>query len=431
MTNPFSSQGWSDKDYARAVGTLMGEAYGGKRNPASTLEDYELIADVIMNRKESDHPSYKGKSIDQLLRNAKEFSAWSKGQKNARAMATKGMAAVLGKREGKLTGITKQKHDLAVKALENVGINKSRRGNSYGSTAYNAPKGNKRSDYHEDQPPNTGRSRWDSTGPRAKNSIATRGPAPYSQYGEFGTPREAIPAATPPDVSMGRFYDAPPAAPYSPPGMNFGPDFSSPPSQALGPVTDPYGFSNVNTAVEAAPGSFAGYGPNAFGALDQAPVDYGDTYPDISAGLYGQAPAPMSNEDFNAIFGNMPDDATGSVRNAQMSFAPTVNAAQPGGPYSFSNMQSYAPAPDAATIAGDVTGYGPGGAFGSRAPSPAFDFESVFNASPMSGAAPANAPAQGAQVAQGPARTRSGRPRCRPSRRKRLTRACRISSRPG
>lgn len=390
MTNPLSDRGWSDKDYARAVGTLMGEAWGGAKNPASSLEDYELLADVIANRKESSHPSYRGKSIDKLLRSPQEFSTWSKGQKNARAMATKGMAAVLGKREDKLTGVAKQKHDLAVKALDNVFGNQSRRGVAKGADRYNNPKAGP-SSFHDKPAREFGSvtaGMHRATGP---NFDKNAGPAPYSQYGEFGTPREAIPPEA--------------RAPYSPSGLNIGPDFTSPPSQARGAVTDPYGFSNINTAAEAAPGSFAGYGPGAFGIEAPAP-----DYSDITAGMYEQpaAPAPMSNEDFNAIFGNMPEaEATGSVRNAQMSaapagFAPAINAPQVGGPYSFSQMVSGRPAPDAATIPNDVTGYGPGGAFGSRAPSPAFDFADIVNSTQWSGAAPANAPAQGAQVAQGP-----------------------------
>jgi hypothetical protein len=380
MTNPFSNQGWSDKDYARAVGTLMGEAYGGKKNPASTLEDYELIADVIANRKESAHQSYRGKSIDQLLRPAKEFSTWGKNQKAARSMATKGMAAVLGKREDKLTGVAKQKHDLAVKALDNIFGNQSRRGVTHGSTRYNNP--------------SLGPSKWHDVPARQVGSVTAGqhratgwefdpavGPAPYSQFGEYGTPREAMPAATPPDISMGRFYDEAAApAPYSPASLDFGPDFTSPPSQARGPVENPYEFSNIDTAAEAVPGSFAGYGPGAFGALADTPVDYGQTYPDITAGLYDQ-PAPLSNEDFNAIFGNMPDDATGSVRGGRASAAaaPPLNAPMAGGPYSFSDLQSWAPAPNAGLTPDDVTGYGPGGAFSSRAPSPGFDFSSIVN----------------------------------------------------
>jgi hypothetical protein len=230
------------------------------------------------------------------------------------------------------------------------------------------------------------------------------------------TPSLATPQQQAAGVWSDRF-DAPQApAPYSPSNLDFGPDFTSPPSQARGAATDPYGFSNVNTALEAAPGSFAGYGPNAFAGLDEAAVDYGQTYPEISAGLYDQPAAPMSNEDFNAIFGNMPDDSTGatgasgSVRGsrasaAPQSFSPAVNAAQVGGPYSFSDLQSGAPAPDAATIAGDVTGYGPGGAFGSRAPSPGFDFASTVNAAfgPYTGADVPAVEARPTTVGPGPA----------------------------
>jgi hypothetical protein len=92
------------------------------------------------------------------------------------------------------------------------------------------------------------------------------------------------------------------------------------------------------------------------------------------------SPTPLTNEDFNAIFGNLPDDSTGSVRGSRSApDAFPVNAPRAGGPYSFSNMQSWAPVPDAATIPNDVTGYGAGGAFGSRAPSTGFDFSSIVN----------------------------------------------------
>jgi hypothetical protein len=552
------------------------------------LDDYELIADVIMNRKESDHPSYRGKSIDQLLRSPKEFTTWSKKQKDARAMAQKGMSAVLNKKTDKLTGIAKQKYDLTVKALENVVGNQSRRGVSKRSDRYNNPKAGP-STHHDPVARERGSvtaGMHRATGPEFDPNA---GPPSYSRHGEFGTPREAIPPEA--------------RAPYSPANLDFGPDFTSPPSQARGPVETPYEFSNINPNAEVAPGSFAGYGPNAFGAVDQAPVDYGTTYPELSAGLYsnevappdvpavpdvmsqfdptnfmteeqaiehagfaGQrpsenveirnrpygetiseqiarnaataafndhiaaiasqnlapvgagpvntasftsnpyaspadlpagprptadvdygiwggtskfndtynaassrpsfqdyenraplaglglgatesvgpvgmgtltgvelqrdvsgissgmypdpargidtatvldairnapvTPSPMTIENFNAIFGDMPDDSTGSTRGGRASPAPAVNAPQVGGPYSFSSLESLRPAPDAAVIPGDVTGYGPGGAFSSRAPSPAFDFADIVNNTAWSGAAPASAPAATAQPAQ-------------------------------
>jgi hypothetical protein len=393
------------------------------------------------------------------------------------------------------------------------------------------------------------------------------------------TPSLATPQQQQAGVWSDRF-DAPQApAPYSPANLDFGPDFTSPPSQARGPVENPYGFSNINTAQEAAPGSFAGYGPNAFGALDPVPLGdvappdvpavpdimgqfdptnmmteeqaiehagfagqrpsenvsiqnrpYGETvdeqiarnagtmaindriaaststnfapvgagpvnlgafttnpyapappaptedvgiwgagnkfsdtfystdkatpsfrnfeerpslslaslgifspgpmgmgewmgvnlprdYSAISAGMHPEAvfeavrnapttPSAMTIENFNAIFGNMPDDATGSVRGsrsapAAAAFSPAVNAPQVGGPYGFSSLQSLAPAPDAATIPNDVTGYGAGGAFSSRAPSPGFDFAGIVNDTPWSGPSP-NVPAAAAQPVEAP-----------------------------
>jgi hypothetical protein len=368
MTNPLSSRGWSDRDYARAVGTLMGEAWGGTKNPASVLADYEMIADVIANRQASGHPSYRGKSIDSLLKNPKEFSAWSPKQRDAYGQAKRGMAAALNPaKAGKLNAVEKQKLEFAVKALDNVFGNQSKRGNAKGADRYNNPKLGP-SKYHDDEAAKHGSMKVGShraTGPNFGQDNFTTVERPYSGAAMVDTPRESIPPA---------------AAPYSPASLDFGPDFTSPPSQARGAVTDPYGFSNIDTAAEAAPGSFAGYGPNAFGALD-VPVDYGQTYPEISAGLYDQ-PAPLSNADFDAIFGNMPDDSTGSIRGSRASAAPAappINAPMPGGPYSFSNMQSWSPEPAPATIPGDVTGYGRGGAFESRAPSPGFDFGSIVN----------------------------------------------------
>jgi hypothetical protein len=422
MANPLSDEGVSDRDFAAAVGIAMGET-GSKR---ISKDEMAAVIDVAVNRldrydAQPNHYRADERSLAGIIEARGQFDASNRrgsrgGQQNYRA----GVNAVMN--GAPVPANMRARYDAAVKQAIGVlskdgplrGV--ARNADFFSSTAKKLSP--KERAIHNKLGKNTGTKIGASTfyGPQHTKQYGARdAPVParreadYSKFGQAGTPRENLsqPFATE-DYSKYGQYGTPkesiPAAPYSPSGLNIGPDFTSPPSQARGPVENPYEFSNINTAAEAAPGSFAGYGPDAFGAVSAAPVDYGRTYPDITAGMYEglapTAPAPMSNEDFNAIFGNMPDDATGSVRNAQMSAAPPVNAARAGGPYDFSHMQSYAPAPDAATIPGDVTGYGPGGAFGSRAPSPGFDFADIVNNTAWSGSSP-NLPAADAAVAGG------------------------------
>ena len=431
MTNPLSSYGYSDEDYETAIGMMVGES-SNHSTGQTLLHEMAGQLDVALNRLGSrqtggrNFGKGRGLSLQDVILSPSQFDAATKTKGRAHkeqyspakraalddeylATLTPAMQSrVLAAREAaiktagtkELRGITKNATTTsstgyklsAARAREHNKEGRKTATKIGGTSFYGKGHDRKRSQEQAaaistklDQRASTSAPRADTPKERNLSGMTASRTPDYSQFGPLNTPRESIPAEA--------------RAPYSPAALDFGPDFTSPPSQARGAVTDPYGFSNINTAQEAVPGSFAGYGPGAFGALDQVPTDYGTTYPDISAGLYDRRPRRCRMRISTPFSATCRTIATGSVRNAQMSFAPAVNAAQSGGPYSFSNMQSYAPTPDAATIPNDVTGYGAGGAFGSRAPSPAFDFESVFNATPMSGAAPANAPAPQAQPA--------------------------------
>jgi hypothetical protein len=402
MANPLSDQGYSDEDFAAAVGIAMGET-GSKR---INRDEMAAVVDVARNRldrydQNPNHYRAEERSLRGIIEARGQFDASNKrGSKGGRQQYNAAQNAIL--HDVPVPANMRARYNAAVEEVINVatGVKSGiARGADYFSST-----GKKLSRAKQAEHNKLGKKGGTKIGASTFYGPKTGAGPHYSptkgyyaggqQYGP------AVPAA-PPDRSMGRYYDAPiGAAPYSPSNLNFGPDFSSPPSQARGGVENPYGFSNINTAVEAAPGSFAGYGPNAFGALDDTPVDYGQTYPDISAGLYDQAAAPMSNEDFNAIFSDVPEsESTGGIRGG---------AARPSyDPYGFSGMQAAAPAPNAATIPNDVTGYGAGGAFSSRAPSTEFDFESIVNDSfgPYSGgyadAAGPTAPRQEAAVDYG------------------------------
>jgi hypothetical protein len=596
--------GMSDEDYAQVVATVAAEV-----KSRGNLLDAARIADVIANRLADPKQTY-GKTLTDIVLSPSQFSGTSKKQSDAYKIYDAVLTAV---RTGDMRGVNRQvglgSRLAAVKsAVDGVYGTGTLRGSAKGATHYDnrsvtSKRGTAGSHIAIANAVEKGQTQKNGSFTGSRNvgfdpKMPDLAPNPFAggkasfdnqSRGPFGLGGWQAPGNTPA------------AAPYSPANLDFGPDFASPPSQARGPVENPYGFSNIDTAAEAAPGSFAGYGPNAFGALDQ-PVDYGQTYPELSAGLYpdiappdvpavpdvmaqfdvptrmteqqaieraglagqrpsenvdirpspygetideqvarnaaateqndylaalygnitGQpvnpasfttnpyevptgpmppervdagrwggttpfndkfanlatpsfqdyenrapatagasplsdlgiggiaspgpvgmakaggvelqrdisgissgmypaegyaavfdavrnaptTPSPMTIENFNAIFGDMPDDSTGSVRGSRAApalaaFSPAVNAAQVGGPYGFSSLQSLAPAPDAATIPNDVTGYGAGGAFSSRAPSPGFDFAGIVNDTAWSGPSP-NVPAAAAQPVEAP-----------------------------
>lgn len=132
MANPLSDRGWSDRDYAAAVGTLAGEvaARGG-------LVDYQAVADVIANRVEA---GVYGKSVAQVTMNPREFSTWSPKEKAAYANAKAGFAAALNpSRAASLSPAIRDRVEKAQQAINDVMVTGKARGITQGATAYHNP----------------------------------------------------------------------------------------------------------------------------------------------------------------------------------------------------------------------------------------------------------------------------------------------------
>jgi hypothetical protein len=321
MANPLESYGWSDRDYETTIGALMGEA-GTRATGQALVNEMAGILDVAENRRSSartgggtfragTNPTLADvfearRQFDAVTRPGnpahnqqyqpgrraaldEEYAATLTASQRERLEAAKQAALGIASRE--LRGISK---NATITSSAAAGPARSQRGVHNKEGLRTATRIGGTNFYGKGHSRNLTREQAVSIANQRDKTAAARSRAPvdtplernlpgmmesrrdYSQFGKEGTPKEAIPPEA--------------RAPYSPSGLNFGPDFTSPPSQARGPVTDPYGFSNVNTAVEAAPGSFAGYGPNAFGALDQAAL--AQTYPELSAGLYPDIAPP-------------------------------------------------------------------------------------------------------------------------------------------
>jgi hypothetical protein len=132
MANPLSSRGVSDRDYAAAVGTLMGEAA-----VRGNLQDYQAIADVIANRQAS---GQFGKSIAGITMNPREFSTWSPREKNAYRSAVQGFTAALNPaRIDKMPKAAQERFSLATQALDDVFNTGKARGIAQGATFYDNP----------------------------------------------------------------------------------------------------------------------------------------------------------------------------------------------------------------------------------------------------------------------------------------------------
>lgn len=133
MPNPLSDRGWSDRDYAALVGTMVGEAAVN-----GTIQDYQAIADVIANR--AADPAYGFKGVASLTMNPREFSAWSPKEKNAFQNAKAGFAAALDDSvTSRFSEATRQRIDLAKQAANDVFVNGTARGLVQGATAYHNP----------------------------------------------------------------------------------------------------------------------------------------------------------------------------------------------------------------------------------------------------------------------------------------------------
>jgi hypothetical protein len=132
MANPLSDRGWSDHDYAAAIGTLVGEAA-----VKGTLQDYQAIADVIANRQ---HAGVYGKTVAGITMSPREFSTWSPTEESAFANARAGFAAALSPtRAASLSPALRDRVELAKKAVEDVNVTGIARGLTQGATAYHNP----------------------------------------------------------------------------------------------------------------------------------------------------------------------------------------------------------------------------------------------------------------------------------------------------
>lgn len=136
MPNPLSNRGVSDRDYAAAVGTLVGEvaANGG-------LVDFQAIADVIANRiEDSRYVGQYGPTIAGQVLNPKEFSTWSPREKNAYQGAMAGFAATLNpSRAASLSPAIRDRVEKAQQAINDVMVTGVARGITQGATAYHNP----------------------------------------------------------------------------------------------------------------------------------------------------------------------------------------------------------------------------------------------------------------------------------------------------
>jgi hypothetical protein len=136
MANPLSQQGVSDKDYAAAIGTMVGEAKG------QGVKGMAAVGDVLANRQENGYFStaYGTGIADQAkARNGAEFNAWMSSEKTnaAQVAAKQAERAVLDKAYRSTLSSSMQKAlDQAEQAAFGVWGSKDLRGVTQGATFY-------------------------------------------------------------------------------------------------------------------------------------------------------------------------------------------------------------------------------------------------------------------------------------------------------
>jgi hypothetical protein len=288
MANPLSDRGWSDRDYAAAIGTLAGEAA-----TKGSLRDYQAIADVIANRLDDrNFASQYGRNVASQALNPKEFSTWDKAQKEAyRNAVTSFNAALNPKLEAKLPAALQERVSLAKQAVEDVFSTGKARGIAMGSTFYDNPKVTTAlgtGGFHnglENQYGSVTIGDHRFTGPGFNPDMEFDPVSLHGQLQDVGLPAE-LSGLTPPAVNIGT-PDLPGplggfgnidglsiGAPSTPDVMSqfAGPSYSD---ITNGTAFDPIGGLNVSVPST----------PDVMGQFE------GPTYPDMSAGLYGGPPA--------------------------------------------------------------------------------------------------------------------------------------------
>ncbi len=319
MANPLSSRGWSDHDYAVAIGTLVGEA-----TVKDGLEGFAAVADVIANRmndiKSQDRfankfgSSFASQALAKNARGQYEFSTWSPrvgdaytnavSAKNAARNASRSgfLAAIAPEKAIQVSPALAQSVSLAQQALDGVFNTGQLRGVAQGATYYDNPKvtaANKTGTFHdtlEDRFGSTMIGAHRFTGPTftdqpfdpvTYNGMLAAPPAAETFLGDVGIPIGKVDLAGPvPDLTP-----APEA------GFSFA-DFD------ISSATLPADFSMDFSQYEAAP-DFSDITANtAFDPRTSIDVpapaapNFSDvslnTYPDITTGMYSSAPEAFS-----------------------------------------------------------------------------------------------------------------------------------------
>lgn len=288
MPNPLSDLGWSDRDYAAAIGTLAGEVAA-----QGNLTDYHAIADVIANRLEA---GVYGKNVAGITMNPREFSTWSPKERHAFANARAGFAAALNPNvASQMPKSIQSRVELAQKALNDVMVTGVARGITQGATAYHNPEVTAK----------LGTGAWHN---KLENQYGSVTIGQHSFTGPGFRPDQPFDP-----ITYNGMLDAPPSV-----------------EPFLGDVGIPLGRIESSPVPDITPATSAGFSLDGFVPAEQAPVNLSDAVPDFSSitagtafdplagfkpadpvapdfsgldvGSYAQAPTPMDKATFNDVF---------------------------------------------------------------------------------------------------------------------------------